>query len=131
MKNKLSLIIKVIFSLLFIAGGIAHFTKTDFYLSMMPSYLPYHLELVYISGVFEILLGALLLVPKYTRFAGFGIIVLLLAVFPANLNMYLHAESYSNMSETSLLIRLPIQLLLIYWAYKYTKPKGEQSGIIR
>lgn len=131
MKKKLPLFFKVVFSLFFIAGGIAHFTKTDFYLSMMPSYLPYHLELVYISGVFEILLGALLLVPKYTRFTGFGIIALLLAVFPANLNMYLHAENYSNMSETSLLIRLPIQLLLIYWAYKYTKPRGEQGGIIR
>jgi uncharacterized membrane protein len=116
-----SIFFKILFSLLFILGGIAHFTKTSFYLGMMPSYLPFHLELVYISGVIEFTLGGLLLVPKYSRYAAMGLVSVLIAVFPANINMYLNAEQFTDMSETSLLIRLPIQLLILSWALFYTK----------
>jgi uncharacterized membrane protein len=105
---------------MFIVGGVAHFTNTAFYLPMMPTYLPMHLELVYLSGVIEIVLGLLLLIPKYTRFAGKGLVLLLIAVFPANLNMYLNAEQFPDVEPTALLIRLPIQLLLLLWAFSYT-----------
>jgi uncharacterized membrane protein len=120
-KSHFLLIFKIIFSLLFILGGIAHFTKTGFYLAMMPNYLPFHLELVYISGVIEFILGITLLIPKLSRFAGTGLVLVLLAVFPANLNMYLNADQFPDMSETSLLIRLPIQLALLLWAYTYAR----------
>lgn len=123
-KNYLFILLKIVFSLLFIFGGVAHFTKTDFYLAMMPNYLPFHQELIYVSGVVEFILGVLLLFPKYTRFAGFGLVILLLAVFPANINMYLNADKFSDMSEMALLIRLPIQLVLLFWASVYTKKRN-------
>ena len=112
---------KILFALLFIGGGIAHFTNVGFYLPMMPDYLPFHLELIYLSGVIEILLGIFILIPKYTRISAVGLILLLLAVFPANINMYLNAENFKNVSQQALLIRLFIQLILIFWAYLYTR----------
>ena len=115
------LFLKVIFSLLFILGGVAHFTNSSFYLPMMPKSLPFPLELVYISGVIEIALGVGLLIPRLSKYSAFGLILLLLAVFPANINMYLNAEDFPDATETALLVRLPIQLLLIIWAYLYTK----------
>lgn len=114
-------IFKVIFAALFIIGGIAHFTKPEFYLPMMPNYLPYHIELIYISGVIEIVLGFLLLIPRYSQKSALGIVLLLIAVFPANINMYLNAQNFPDVGESALLIRLPIQAILIIWAYYYTK----------
>lgn len=87
----------------------------------MPNYLGFHLELVYISGVIEIILGALLLVPKTQRFSAIGLVLLLIAVFPANIYMYQNAGNYPDMSKLALLIRLPIQILLILWAGYYVK----------
>ena len=87
----------------------------------MPAYLPFHLELVYVSGVIEFLLGAALYVPKTRRYAAFGIIALLVAVFPANLNMYLHPENFPDVTPAMLLIRLPVQGLLILWAWSFTR----------
>ena len=71
-----------------VGAGTLHFIKPDFYLKIMPPYLPLHLELVYLSGFFEIALGVLLLVPRLSRFAAWGIIALLIAVFPANIYVY-------------------------------------------
>src|ERR1700728_2650171 len=83
---------RYIFGVLFIAAGILHFVHPEFYLKIMPPYLPYHLELVYVSGVFESLLGALLLINPVTRLAAWGLILLLIAVFPANIYLYQHQE---------------------------------------
>lgn len=124
MKKILYFTFKYLMGILLVFAGIAHFTKTQFYVDMMPSYLPLHLELVYLSGIIEIALGILLLIPKTTKIAAWGIILLLIAVFPANINMYLNSEDFPQMSETALLIRLPIQILLIAWAYLYTKNKA-------
>jgi uncharacterized membrane protein len=93
---------------------------------MMPDYLPAHSFLVQISGVFEIALGALLLIPKFTRIAAFGIIALLIAVFPANIYMAQHPELFPEFSRAALYARLPLQLVLILWAYWYTKESGER-----
>lgn len=98
-----------------------HFVNTEFYLKAMPSFLPFHELIVYASGVVEIMLGILLVISKTTRKAAVGIIVLFIAIFPANINMYLNHADFPDMSETALLIRLPIQLFLIAWAYVYTK----------
>ena len=87
----------------------------------MPPWLPWHAQLVFISGVAEIVLG-LLLIPLATRtWAAWGIIALLIAVFPANIQM---AINYWNKQSPYLwiaLVRLPLQFLLIYWAWIYTK----------
>jgi len=112
---------KVLFGAFFIGAGLNHFISTDFYLRIMPPYLPWHLPLVYASGVAETALGALLLFRRWSRIAAWGLILLLIAVFPANLHMALNADLYSQFSPTLLWLRLPLQGLLIAWAYLYTR----------
>ena len=122
-KNIAYLVFRVLLGVLFLFGGYAHFTKTEFYLNAMPSYLPLHEIVVYGSGVIEMLLGLLIIIPKTSQKAAFSIILLLIATFPVNINMYLNHQDFEGMSETFLLIRLPIQLVLIAWAYVYTKKR--------
>lgn len=112
---------------LFVAAGIGHFVATDFYLKIMPPYLPWHWSLVLLSGAFEIALGVLLLVPKAARPAAWGLIALLIAVFPANVFMFQNPETF-GLSPMLLLLRLPIQGLLIFWCYIYTKPSRHENG---
>lgn len=112
---------RYLFGAFFIAAGANHFINPGFYVRMMPAYLPLHGELVAISGVAEIVLGAMLLVPRFQVMAAWGLIALLVAVFPANLNMALNADQFAAMSPLALWIRLPIQGLLIAWAYWYTR----------
>ncbi len=111
----------VLFGVFFIGAGANHFINPDFYMRMMPAYLPWHSGLVMLSGVAEIALGALLLIPRFQVMAAWGLIALLIAVFPANVNMTMHPELYPTIAQTALWIRLPIQGLLIAWAYWYTK----------
>lgn len=112
---------RYIFGVLFIAAGILHFVRLDFYLKIMPPYLPYHLELVYVSGVFESLLGAMLLIKPVTRLAAWGLILLLIAVFPANIYAYQH-QDLVLVPPLLHFLRLPLQAVLILWAYWYTRP---------
>ncbi len=105
----------------YIFAGVSHFRKPWFYLKMMPSYMPAHQPVVFWSGVIEIILGIGLIIPATQHWAAWGIILLLIAVFPANINMALNAESFPKISPTFLWIRLPLQFLLIWWAYQYTK----------
>ncbi|MGA2706464.1 MAG: MauE/DoxX family redox-associated membrane protein [Isosphaeraceae bacterium] len=114
------LIGKLTLGVLFIIAGVGHFVATDFFLKIMPPYLPFHLPLVLVSGVIEIVLGILLLVPRYTRLAAWGIIALLIAVFPANVHVYQHQELFPLPWFVHLL-RLPMQGVLILWAFAYTK----------
>lgn len=116
----LALVGRWIFAALFVAGRVGHFVKPDVYMRIMPPYLPYHRALVLVSGVFEVVLGLLLLAPTTSRPAAWGLIALLVAVFPANLFMYRHPEEF-GLPPTLLLLRLPLQGVLILWAYAYTR----------
>lgn len=97
-----------------------HFIRPGFFLKIMPPYFPLHLELVYLSGVIEIGLGICLLIPSISRCAAFGIIALLIAVFPANIYLYQHQEIVPA-SPTVHLLRLLFQGVLILWAFWFTK----------
>ena len=119
--NKLKFAAKILFALFFVAAGINHFINPPFYLKIMPPYLPWHYELVILSGIAEVVLGIALLIPKLSRIAAWGIIALLIAIFPANLHMTMHPELYPDIPVIALWIRLPIQGLLIAWAYYYTR----------
>ena len=116
---------RYLLGLLFIAAGLNHFLHTDFYTSIMPPYLPFHLELVYLSGVFEIGLGICLLIPVFSRFAAWGIIALLIVVFPANIYVYQHQEIVPA-SPTVHFIRLLFQGVLILIAYWQTRNTGKR-----
>ncbi len=83
----------------------------------IPDYLGYHKELVAISGLFEIL-GALgILVPQTRLLAGYGLIALIIAVYPANINMALHPKEFTEIAEFLLYIRLTFQILFIWFVW--------------
>lgn len=117
-------ILKVIFASIFILAGVLHFVKTDFFMGIMPPVIPWHLFWVYLSGVFEIALGIMLLIPKFSRAAAYGLIVLLIMVFPTNIYMAMKPQLFSEFSQTGLYLRLFIQFILIGWAYWFTYPKN-------
>ena len=120
-RRALKTVLKWILGLMFVAGGINHFANPDPYIKIMPPYLPAPLALVYISGFFEAALGALLLIPRFQRLAAWGLIALLIAVFPANIHMALHAELFPEIPPVALWIRLPLQGVLIAWTYWFTR----------
>ncbi|MBA4187601.1 MAG: DoxX family protein [Planctomycetaceae bacterium] len=115
-------ILKFMLAAFMTSAGVMHFFKTDFYLKMMPPYVPWHLEMVYLSGVFEIVLGLLLLIPRTTRLAAWGLIALLVAVFPANVHIYLNQDLIPAKPMLHLM-RLPLQAVLIVWAFWFTRPE--------
>ncbi len=110
-----------IMSALYIVAGINHFINPMFYKKIMPPWLPVHDLLILASGICEIVLG-ILLIPFATRkWAAWGIIFLLIAVFPANVQMMLNYYHQQHAYLWVAFLRLPVQLLLIWWAYRYTK----------
>jgi uncharacterized membrane protein len=119
---------KWVFAAVFVVAGIAHFASTGFFLKVMPPYIPFHREVVLISGAIEIILGVLLLVPRSSRFAAWGLVALLVAVFPANIQAYQHRDVFPSFPHSDLihLLRLPFQGVLIAWAYSYTGGSKEQ-----
>lgn len=114
-------ILQWVLSLVMVLAGINHFLNPAFYLRMMPPILPAPLFLMYVSGIFEIAFGVLLLIPKFTRIAAIGLIALFIAVFPANVFMWANPQLFPEFSQTALLIRLPLQIVLIAWAFWFTK----------
>ena len=112
---------RYLLGLLFVAAGVNHFWHTAFYVSMMPPYLPEHLLLVCLSGAIEISLGVLLLFHRWQRPAGWGLIALSVAVFPANVHMALHPALFPEFTPTGLWLRLPLQGIVVAWAWCYTR----------
>jgi uncharacterized membrane protein len=98
----------------------------------MPIWLPLHLELVYLSGVFEILFGVLLFFHSTRKIAAYGIIALLIAVFPANIQMAMNYAHQYNKWLWLAILRLPLQIVLIWFAYRLAKShlskKKEMAG---
>jgi uncharacterized membrane protein len=111
---------KVVLAVIMVAAGVIHFVNPQIYVSIMPKYLPWHLALVYVSGVLEILFGVGLL-TGFSSLSAWGLIALFLAVFPANLNMALHPELVPQIPRVLLWLRLPLQGALIWWAWQFTK----------
>lgn len=87
----------------------------------MPSWLPWHYPLIYISGICEMVFGILLLPKATRRLAAWGIILLLIAVFPANIQMMLNYQQEHDPNLWIAILRLPLQPLLIWWAWQFTK----------
>jgi uncharacterized membrane protein len=116
-------------ALFYVIAGINHFVNTPNYEKIVPTYLPFPLVLVYITGVCEILFG-LLLIPFATRqMAAWLIILLLIAIFPANVQMALNYWHQHNPHLWMTIVRLPVQILLIGWAYIYTRPNNPKISL--
>ena len=105
------------------AAGAAHFLKPAYYLQIMPPWIPQPLAMIYISGLFEILLGALILPVKTRKLAGWGLIALLIAVFPANIHMAMNPGLVSGVPAWAGWARLPFQAIFIYWVWKAALPR--------
>ena len=115
--KEISLYIMAIF---YIIAGLNHFKNPKFYLKIMPPYLPFHNWLNWISGVAEIVLGIMLFIPEYRSLAAWGIIALLIAIFPANIYHFTSKGKTLPTPMWFLYVRLVLQFVLIYWAWIYT-----------
>lgn len=109
----------------FVAAGILHFLFPESYIRMVPPFLPRANTIVWVSGVAEILGGIGLMLPRWRQFAAWGLVLLLIAVFPANIYMAVAHVQYAGLLGKSWAqwLRLPLQLPLIYWAWRYTRLK--------
>jgi len=115
-------ILRVLLAVFMIVAGTLHWVTPEPFIQIVPSFLPYPVALVYISGVFEILGGIGLLVPPVSKAAAWGLIALFIAVFPANINMAVNQIQMDGIPDLDLLRwgRLPFQAVLIAWAWWYT-----------
>jgi uncharacterized membrane protein len=107
-------------AVLFIIAGLNHFRNPRMYIKIIPPFFTNPKLINILSGVAEIVLGALLMVGYTSNFAAWGIIALLIAVFPANFYMYQNKKASFGLPNWILFVRLPLQFVLIFWAYQYT-----------
>ena len=112
---------KYLFAFLYVLAGVMHFVRPEMYMKIMPPYLPWHGPLVLLSGVADIVRGVALAIPQTSSLAGWGLIALLIAIFPANIYLYQHQEILGG-PPLAHLLRLPLQAVLILFAYWYTRP---------
>ena len=111
---------RYIIAILFIITGLLHFIRPQVFVNIMPDVVPYHLAMVYISGVAEIAGAIGILIPQFRTPAAWGLIALLVAVFPANINMAVEGVQKTGLTSwysILTLLRLPLQFVLIYWVY--------------
>ena len=120
-KNYIKPFSLIVMSWFYISAGLLHFTNTNWFLQIVPPYLPLKLEFIYVSGFFEIIFGFMLILPSWRYYAGWGLVLLLIAVYPANI--YLAQTNGAAMNTSALVAwgRLPFQFIFIGIAYWHTK----------
>lgn len=118
----------LIFNMAFV--GVMHFVSPEVFMAIMPDYLPWHRELVLISGVFEVLGAIGLAIPQTRNAAGWGLIALMICVFPANLWQATQGIDLPGLAGPAWVrwARLPMQLVFIYWAYAVSRPPASASA---
>jgi uncharacterized membrane protein len=123
--------LRVMLAICIIAVGTLHFAVPDPFVKIVPMSLPHPLALVYISGFFEILGGIGLLLPPVSQAAAWGLILLFIAVFPANINMAVNQIDLPGIPDSSAFRwgRLPFQAVLIAWAWWYTRPDNLKQQV--
>ena len=122
--KKIKKITIIIMALFYIWVGIKHFIDPAWFVQIMPPYLPFHFEAVYLSGFFEILFGIMLLFMKTRYYAAWGLILLLIAVYPANIYLAFNKapqEALQISAFAASWVRLPIQFIFLGLAYWHSK----------
>ncbi|MBE8967380.1 DoxX family protein [Nostocales cyanobacterium LEGE 12452] len=125
--------LRVILAICIIVVGVTHFLVPEEYVKIVPPPLPYPLGLVYLSGFYEILGGIGLLVPPVSQAAAWGLLALFIAVYPANIYMAANLIKIEHIPNSPWVhvVRLPLQAVLIAWAWWYTKSSfGEKQASI-
>ena len=121
------ILLTYIMGLGYIWVGISHFYNTDFFLKIMPPSFPFHLESIYLSGFFEIIFGMGIMIKFFRKYASWGLILLLIAVYPANIYLAFNEVAQNKIGISSFMaswVRLPIQFILIGLAYLVSKIKS-------
>lgn len=106
-------------ALLYILAGINHFRKPEIYYKIIPPFLTNKKIINELSGLLEIMLGVYLFIPIFSNLAAISIMILLVLIFPANIYMLMDEKASLGIPKWILILRLPIQILLIFWAYQY------------
>ncbi len=109
-----------VMAFIYFIAGINHFRNPRLYIKIIPPSFPNPKLLNIISGLAEILLAIGLCIASISNYAAWGIITLLIAVFPTHLYMYFNEKARMGLPKWVLLLRMPLQLVLIYWAFQYT-----------
>ena len=117
-------------SIFFCLIGFDHFINPNFYFNIMPQEWPYKLEAVYISGFFEIIGGISILNFKLRKLAGWGLIALLIAVYPANIHMAVNYQLFPHISLVMLYFRLALQFVFVYWVFNVTLLKRNGPDLV-
>ena len=112
-------------SVAFITTGVLHFLRPASFEEIVPAYLPAHHEIVLISGAAELAGGLGVAFGRTRAIAGVWLVALLVLVFPANINMAVHPERFASIAPALLWARLPLQGLLIWWAWRATRPRRD------
>jgi len=108
--------------------GTMHFTQPRFFVAIVPAFFPAPRVLVWVSGACELALAIGVLILRTRRVAGFGLIALYVAVFPANINMVVHPELGGNVPLWALWARLPLQGVLMLWAWYVCIKRDKKSS---
>ena len=121
--------LRAVLALAMVAIGVAHFAAPEPFLKIVPAWMPAPLALVYLSGVAEVAGGLGVLHPRTRSMAGWGLVALYVAVFPANINMAVNEIQLGPepMPVWQMWARLPFQVLFIAWAWWTTRPDGEPA----
>ena len=109
-----------VMAFIYFIAGINHFRNPRLYIKIIPPSFPNPKLLNIISGLAEVLLAIGLCIASICNYAAWGIIALLIAVFPTHLYMYFNEKARMGLPKWVLLLRMPLQLVLIYWAFQYT-----------
>lgn len=123
-RRRIKTILRSVLGVLMVLVGLMHFVNPEPFVMIMPDYLPWHVPLVYISGVFEVALGIALFIEPARVLAGWGLIALYIAVLPANVWMASEGIQPPGMEMSAVVawLRVPLQLVLMYWAWAVTRP---------
>ena len=124
-KSRLKRYALLALSVVFVLAGINHFVNPAFYARLIPPYLPEPWALVFWSGVFEVLGGLGVLVPQTRRWAGWGLVLMLACFLPTHVYMARHPDLFARVPAWALYARLPLQAVLMAWAYWATQPAPE------
>jgi uncharacterized membrane protein len=118
--NKISL---GVMAILYVVAGINHFLRPEMYVAIMPRFMPEssYRPLVAVSGILEAVLGFMLIRPATRHIAAWGIVILLIVIFPANIQMTIDFSRRHNAYAWLTWLRLPLQALLIWWAFTFTR----------
>lgn len=106
-------------ALLYLLAGINHFRKPEIYFKIIPPFITNKKTINELAGFLEILLAVYLCIPIFSNLAAISIMILLVVIFPANVYMVIEEKASLGLPKWLLYLRLPVQILLIFWAYQY------------